>query len=244
MILGPKMVLIVKEKVHIMKKTVLWTLVLLMVGGFAGVNEAYATLVTATLTADNYYGLYAGNEDGLRFIGNNELDCATAGCWASAETWEFELLENETIYVAAWSDDSVRQGFIGEFNFQTTLGTEQILTDASTWEVHLTYQDLDIYDPAPSTGEIQTELSSAVWNDIDYTVGQGVLWGNIGGIDSQADWIWGTPLTHSSYGEYQIFRIKPDAIPETIPEPSTFFLLGGGLFCAALLYKKHQKHQK
>jgi hypothetical protein len=40
----------------------------------AGMDQAEAASITGTLTADNHYGLFTGNEDGslLNFIGRNE----------------------------------------------------------------------------------------------------------------------------------------------------------------------------
>src|SRR5262245_64070490 len=75
--------------------------------------------VTATLTADNHYALYAGQADGsqLTLLGTNELGpggAPGAFNWSLPETWTFSVGEGDYIYVLAW-DDGGAQMWTGQF---------------------------------------------------------------------------------------------------------------------------------
>jgi hypothetical protein len=70
---------------------------LLIVGSGQG---AMAATVKATLTADNFYGLFYGNESGssLNFVGRNELGSSgNPGTynWSEAETWDPFTVESQ-----------------------------------------------------------------------------------------------------------------------------------------------------
>ncbi|MDY6879167.1 MAG: PEP-CTERM sorting domain-containing protein [Thermodesulfobacteriota bacterium] len=191
-------------------------------------GPAMAVSFDATLTADNHYALFYGNENGVNFVGHNELgdEGSTANTynWSEAETWQFNADLGDYIYVAVWSDDAVAQGLIGEF----VADTYSVLTNTSDWEVLITGLDKD-GEPAPSAGDLEGLISGATWstgiNSLDHGSDP---WGQIAGIDVNADWIWGGALVgDAGVSDYQIFRTQVTAAP--VPEPASMLLLGTGL---------------
>src|SRR5262245_1054996 len=65
--------------------------------------------VTATITADNHYGLYVGQADGsqLTLIGSNEPGLQGnpgAFNWSLPETWHFNVGQGAYLYVLSWDD--------------------------------------------------------------------------------------------------------------------------------------------
>jgi len=166
-------------------------------------------LVNATITADNDYALYYGTEDGssITFVGRSNL----SDDWKSAENWSFDVKKGDYIYVAAWSDNKVAQGLLGQFVINSP-SLPTILTNTD-WQVYLTFDDKGNGSVAPSTSEMSNKIAGASWSPvsdfIDYGSGS---WGTIvTGINSAAKWIWGSPLLPGSgFGEYQIFRIRND----------------------------------
>lgn len=198
-----------------MKKVILFGMLITMCMGAVGINEAVAINVTASITADNSFGLYYGNEEEMFFVGSGNS-------WPTANTWEFDMGEEYTIYIAAWSDNMVAQGLLGELQ----IGTETFLTNTVDWEVALTNHDLGMGASPPSTDELLGKVVSANWNAVEYNIDHGSgPWGEISGISQEADWIWGSPLMPGSgQGEYQIFKLT-----SSVPEPTTWGLFVMGL---------------
>jgi len=194
--------------------------------------NAEAFEMTATLTADNVFALYVGNESGVSFVGSGNR-------WEQSRTFTFDADSEDYLYVAAWSDGAVAQGLIGEFVSNSGV----ILTDTSNWEVYLTDHDLDVYDPAPSEADIETDISMAIWEPIADSLDYGSSpWGSwcLAEISRDARWIWGSRLLGGSdYGEYQLFRTQVES--SATPEPATMFLLGSGLIGLAGLGKRFKK---
>ena len=193
-------------------------------------GTAGAIPITATLTADNHYALYSGNEQGISFVGANESGWyGNPGTynWSEAETFDLDVALGDYIYVAAWSDDRVAQGLLGQFVFDSG----SILTNTSGWEAYLTSNDLDDGDAPPSASEIESEISTAEWSPITHSVSHGAgPWKFIDGINNDAQWIWGSELlSGSNYGEYQVFRSEIGDAPAHTPVPATMLLLSSGL---------------
>ena len=70
---------------------------------------------TATFTADNHYAIYGEYDGTLELIGSNESGASGspgAYNWSLAETFTFDT--PDTVYIAAWSDDRVAQGLLGQ----------------------------------------------------------------------------------------------------------------------------------
>ena len=206
------------------------------IGAGFGATPAAAATITATLTADNYYAMYLGTSTGqdVRFIGRNELGrSGNPGTynWSRAETWTFDPLASDYLYIAAWSDNSVAQGLIGQFTYA---GGQFLSNLTDGWEVALGNLDLGDNSPAPTVGEFGSVVAAATWNSVQYFQNHGVSpWGTIAGISASAKWIWGTPNLNQSgsgAGEYQIFRRPLTGItPTPVPLPAPLALLATGL---------------
>lgn len=217
----------------------------LLVGMGLRATPAAAATVTATLTADNYYAMYLGTSTGndMRFIGRNELGrSGNPGTynWSLAETWTFDPRATDYLYIAAWSDNSIAQGWIGQFTY--TGG--QFLTNLTDgWQVFLTNNDLGDNSPAPTASALSGIVSAAVWNNVQYALNHGVSpWGKIPGIADSAKWIWGTPdMTNrgSGAGEVQLFRRPLTGItPAPVPLPAPMLLLGSALAVIPLVRRR------
>jgi hypothetical protein len=162
-----------------------------------------ADLVTAHLAADNAFAVYTGNADGsgLTYVGRN------TGEWTTTHTFNFQIEAGDYIYLAAWSDDAVAQGIIGDFSTNTGL----TFVTGANWQVHLTHSDFDATTgQLPSTGHVAAEIGENTWSNVTHVLDNGVSpWGMRPGISPTADWMWGSPLQPgSAYGEYQIFRYQ------------------------------------
>ncbi len=205
-------------------------------------NLSFASLlsVEAVVTADNHYALYYGTTSGLNYVGTNESTASGSPCrynWSCAETWEFDMQSGDDIYVAAWSDNSVAQAFIGQF---TINGTTYFTEANDDWAYTYGGTDLNTGDPAPSVSEMNDVIDNGSWSALS-SVEHGVSpWGTISGISSDADWVWGTPNLNGSgsgAGEFQVFRFS---VP--VSEPSTLALLGLGLM--SLAYTRRRTKQR
>ena len=205
-------------------------------------GSANALTFNTTLTADNHYALYFGDETGVTFVGRNESGpCSSSGTfnWSEPESFLFDMDSGDYIYLVAWSDDCDVQGWIGQFLF----GSSTLLSNISDWEVYLTNSDLGDYFHASMTGTWMqmyiNAANAAGWNPVTNYVAHGSgPWGNINGISPDAQWIWGSALlSGSGLGKCQIFRTKV----ASVPEPATILLVGSGLFGLAGLSRKFKK---
>ncbi len=180
---------------------------------------AQAVPVTATLTADNFYGLYVGQADGtgLRFIGRNELsDVSLPGpgnAWTRPETWNFQAGAGEVAYVVV-RDLSGPQMWIGDFKF----GGQEIVSTTSAWE----------FVVAPSLNAwAQTATQPVTLSNLDGLIDAANLnsrwaapvaqanngtspWGTIAGLDADAKFIWHDTFGSASTSDnsFAIFRSK------------------------------------
>lgn len=206
-------------------------MVLLVAG--AACAGASGDIVQATVTADNHYALYTSFGDEFGYLGGNETGPGgTVGAynWSYAETYAFE--GGDTLFIAAWSDDRVAQGVLGQF-YSDTLGS--FMSGDARWQVYATNINRGNGDPHPLAGEIRDHVAYAntneLWESVVTGGSNGVTpWRTIAGIDSAAEWMWrgsaggGDPLRSASgAGEMLLFRMR---IGNIVPTPASVAVLG------------------
>jgi len=213
----------------------------LALGAPLGAHATPHTLTT-TLTADNHYAIYFGDESGSKMRNatmngvhaRNEMGPAGAPGtynWSIAETWTLDYQPDDYLYIVTWSDDRVAQGWLGQFQS----ATESFLTGLNQgWEYLLGNTNLGDNDPAPTATDLASLVQPANWTSVTNFRDHGVSpWGFIAGVSASADWIWGTPTMNehgTGEGEYQVFRRRL----ATVPEPGTLLLAAtaiGGMVC-------------
>jgi hypothetical protein len=197
-------------------------------------SSAIAISFNATVTADNHYAIYFGDETSVTYVGRNELGAGGSPGqynWSLPEMWAFDVDVDDYIYVVGWSDDNVAQGWIGQF----ISSGYTLLSNTTEWDVLLTGNNLNDGSPAPTADQLESDINGATWGSVNFSLAHGSSpWGYISGISSEADWIWGSRLTPGSgTGEYQIFRTRI-----TIPEPANMFLMGTGLLGLAMIGRR------
>jgi hypothetical protein len=188
----------------------------------AGMDQAEAASITGTLTADNHYGLFTGNEDGslLNFIGRNEKGPSGSSGgynWSKAETWNFTINPNDYLYVVAWDDNAVDESWIGQFDVNND-GTLDLLSVAEDWEFVISKSATPgDWGDVPSNTQLNTEISTANWAGAIRRGDNGMKpWGFIAGVSADADFL---QTAARSKGKYTIFRTQAPVIAAEVPEP-------------------------
>lgn len=198
----------------------------------AATSVASASM-TATITADNHYAVYAEQEGALSFIGANETGAGgSPGTynWSMAETWD--LTGATSVYIAAWSDDRVAQGLLASFDLG---GDDPILSGDGGWLVFGTGIGKGDGDAAPSVAEMATQIGIADAGELwetpyvgDANAPSAGPWGKIAGVADDARWMWRSTgdernalIGGADHGEYLIFK-------RAIPTPGTTILAAAG----------------
>ncbi|MBL9141931.1 MAG: hypothetical protein JNK53_08705 [Phycisphaerae bacterium] len=190
---------------------------------------AHAELVTGTITADNHYALYSSIGSTFTYHGGNETGAAgNPGTynWSLPESWSFDA--GEYLYIAAWSDDAVAQGVLGQFS-SSSLGS--ILSGDARWQVYGTDTNRGTGASHPTAGDVAAHVHTATTNNLwetPFVGGKNGLapWNTIAGISGDARWMWidvpgePDPLQGGSGArEMLIFRT-------VVPAPGALALLG------------------
>ncbi|MDX2213782.1 MAG: PEP-CTERM sorting domain-containing protein [Oculatellaceae cyanobacterium bins.114] len=222
---------------------------------------AHAAQLSATVTADNHYGLYHGQADGsgLSFVGRNEegdghipdanppipnAACSGAFNWQCPESWAFSVNPKDHLYVIAW-DDGGPQNWIGDFQLPDG---SLLLSNTTDWEYAIASGSNPLNGSIPPLLSVATEIASASWQAPQASAPQGTApWGIIPNISSSAQFIWHDTLADTSLSDanYVIFRSKapvfsaPTPPPVGVPEPTT--TAGLGLLGIAYLLSKRKK---
>ena len=196
------------------------------------------------MTADNVYAIYTGDQFSATTLIGNATNLLAADIW-SIESYSLTVPDLSYVYIAAWSDDSVIQGLLADFQ-NITLG-EQVLSGDPRWKVTSTGLNLGNTDPPPTLATMTAQILLANANGTpsggwvantaspnDNAAG-GIHGGTIGGIDGAARWMWydsgldtspptfaPIPFDGFNHEEFLIFRMP--VIPEdtVVPEPASF----------------------
>ena len=156
----------------------------------------------ALITADNAYGLGLGNGDALQgYYGN--VENVTAGqifnCGEGPESYVLpaeQLLEADFMYVAAYADQGVTQGLLGQFEEMDEAG--QVLntfyTGDAGWEVCATGIDFELGSGGPSVSLINEQIVAC-------NAGENSGWVDEQGTDRGALVVGEDNTTHRTYPE-------------------------------------------
>jgi hypothetical protein len=221
-----------------------------------GPNPALADNWTMSITVDNYYDVYFGDQflTTPTFVGGD-------GNWPDTETWNINgVPATDYLYVATASDQAVAQGFIGVFSNLTSGYTFETSDDVgSPWEVFPAGQYLAALNalnptipavvwPAgsqPTVAQVQTAVAYATNNNLwvatdsapNYTNGNGPApWGTRPAIPANAEWIWhdsgnvpgGAYPSPFQGGNHREFLVFR-VEGAAVPEPASLVLVIGGV---------------
>jgi hypothetical protein len=219
----------------------------LVLGMLASVIPARAASIQVAMTVDNSYALFTGTGTAATtFVGSDNW-------WPTVETYNFNLPDDNYIYVVTASDLAVAQGFLAQFD-NITAGYTFYSSDPQ-WQVMATglgsagapYSGTPD-DLALLTQEINDANgggnASSGW--VGLTAGPvngSQPWGPILAIDADARWVWYSSNGDSdptqpgfNHDEWLVFRIRVGATP--VPEPATAMLLLTGAGFATLLRRR------
>jgi MYXO-CTERM domain-containing protein len=189
-------------------------------GSFAG-QPGHGGTITATITADNHYGLYYGRVSAaavdLAFVGRNEFGHWGSGGgdnWAQPETFAFSVMPGDHLYVVAW-DDYGNQMWLAQFRLPDG---SNLFSNTRDWEYAAgpLHSNPGYMGDVPSVASLADVVSHATWSAPRASSPNGTgYWGTIPGISSSADFVWSDSLTGDTNNDtYFVYRTRLPALPE------------------------------
>ncbi|MBS1705831.1 MAG: PEP-CTERM sorting domain-containing protein [Armatimonadetes bacterium] len=170
-------------------------------------SGAFATQLTLTMVADDFFEAYVSTDDSVQ----GTLFNKQTGTWqAGAQTGSITLTPGVTNYLHIQARDVfgapsmiLGQATLSDGGFLFGNGTDTLLTNGADWKVSLTGFGSN-YQPVVDLGKHGT-----------------MVWGSFSGISSDARHIW----SNQTAGE-QYFSIP---IRSVVPEPATMAVLAAGV---------------
>jgi hypothetical protein len=213
---------------------------------------AQAGVISATITAKDFYSAYIGQADGsglTQFGADLGGYHGSGGGYAVAETYSnVTAAASAYLYVVAWGAVG-QEGGPGLQATVTDLNGHTVHTSAADWQALHRAQPYtgfgnSLNQPAPPDQTLANEIAAAAWTD---TVVEGTpfMEGDVvgGGV---AQWIWANSfISNVNDGSYVIFRLALDAnstggdnnaVP--VPASAALALLGLGLLAAQRRVRK------
>jgi hypothetical protein len=198
--------------------------------------------ITGHFTCDNNYAVYVGDQNSvvtkvLPTTGDGVTNTNATQIFQGDDV-TFTADPGDYFYIIAWSDDSGKQGLVGEFS-----GTKTIFTGDAAWEVYPTGKNYN-NDSAPKMAEINNHITAANaasgWKattvgprnaDSDQIFSSGNPNLKVANIDDEAKWIWydsgknpgASVFQGFNHEEFLIFRIPTEKMTEPVDpvDPST-----------------------
>ncbi|MEM7247841.1 MAG: hypothetical protein AAF533_21060 [Acidobacteriota bacterium] len=174
--------------------------------------------VSGSVTADNAYQIYSGDESGATLT-EHGAECATLAQQISrCEEYDF-VTEDCFLYLTAWSDARVSQGLIHDL----FLDGSPMWSDASNWELYPANRTIGRCPNAPTRTQVADAIAEANATDgwTAPTVGppnDGTFFGVLRCIEPPARWTWhdtgvtSGPLVPfqpgANHDEFLIFRAR------------------------------------
>jgi hypothetical protein len=200
--------------------------------GLAGTISAHASSVSITLTADNAFSLYESNSNGTlgSFVGTDLGGPASQ--WGTTFTYSvgltgpveylhivgYNYTESNGLWTTPGSpsnpDALIASASITGGGYLFPNSSTSVLTDSTNWKA------VELAVPSPDV-PANVAWIAPTSTPINYGANGVGPWGNIGGINSSADWIWSDPDNY----EYAGFSLE---ITQT-PLPAALPMLAAGM---------------
>jgi hypothetical protein len=193
-----------------MKSNFMTTFIAILFCSISGIANAGLMTVSGNLNVDNEFFAYISTSDEIAGTA-----VAQGTNWPTTNQFSFDLTEgvNYFLHIKA-IDKGVIAGFLGDFALTGTdhlfsNGTQNVLTNGDDWGVSTT--GWGNYVNASTYGK------NGVWP-----------WNNIGGVNTDAQWIWSsTNVLHGAIDNEVYFTLAINSTKATeanqaaqIPEPS------------------------
>ena len=236
-----------------------------MIVALVSFGTARADNWTMSMTVDNQYDVYFGDQylTSPTYVGG-AAHWPITDTWSISG-----VASTDDLYVATASDQRIAQGFLGEFtNLTSGYSFVTSAATGTPWQVFAAgafLPQLNAIDPTipsavwpasqqPTQTQVQEAVAYATTNSLwltpdsapnYYNSDNPLPWGTRPGLPGNAEWIWHqagvgsgaypAPFNGGNQDEFLVFRIAG----ASVPEPSTFVLLGCGVLgLAALAWRR------